>query len=69
MEFKNDCIMLEGVVCESRYSECRMFCPRSIYSYWREAWLERAAEGDRAQTEWRSANGVGLRRETKLEQP
>ena len=41
MEFKNPCIMLEGVVCESRYSECRLFCPRSIPSYWREIWLER----------------------------
>jgi hypothetical protein len=41
MEFKNPCIMLEGVVCEARYSECRLFCPRAIYSYWREIWLER----------------------------
>jgi hypothetical protein len=43
-EFKNACIMLEGVVCGSRYSECRLFCPRSIYSYWREIWLERLPE-------------------------
>jgi hypothetical protein len=48
-EFKNPCIMLEGVVCESRYSECRLFCPRAIYSYWREAWLERIPESDQAQ--------------------
>jgi hypothetical protein len=40
-EFKNPCIMLEGAVCEARYSECRLFCPRSIPSYWREIWLER----------------------------
>jgi hypothetical protein len=39
--FKNPCIILEGVACESRYSECRLFCPRAIYSYWREIWLER----------------------------
>jgi hypothetical protein len=44
MEFKNPCIMLEGVACESRYSECRLFCPRSIPSYWREIWLERIPE-------------------------
>lgn len=43
-EFKNPCIILEGVVCESRYSQCRLFCPRSIYSYWREIWLERVSE-------------------------
>jgi len=40
-EFKSPCILLEGAVCESRYSECRLFCPRAIYSYWREIWLER----------------------------
>jgi hypothetical protein len=40
-QFKNPCIILEGVACESRYSECRLFCPRAIYSYWREIWLER----------------------------
>ena len=40
-ELKHPCIMLEGVVCGSRYSECRLFCPRAIYSYWREIWLER----------------------------
>jgi hypothetical protein len=38
---KNPCIILEGVVCQAIYSECRWFCPRSIYSYWREIWLER----------------------------
>jgi hypothetical protein len=41
MEFKNPCVILEGAVCEARYSNCRMFCPRSIYAYWREIWLER----------------------------
>jgi len=40
-EMKNPCIILDSVVCQSRYSECRMFCPRSIYPYWREIWLER----------------------------
>jgi hypothetical protein len=41
LEMKTPCIVLDSVVCESRYSSCRMFCPRSIYSYWREIWLER----------------------------
>jgi hypothetical protein len=40
-EFKNPSIMLDSVICQSRYSYCRMFCPRSIYSFWREIWLER----------------------------
>ena len=43
-EMKTPCIILEGVVCQSRYSDCRLFCPRSIYPYWREIWLERITE-------------------------
>jgi hypothetical protein len=44
---KYPCIILDSVVCQSRYSGCRMFCPRAFYSYWREIWLERVdnAEG------------------------
>ncbi len=38
---KHPCIMLEGVVCTSQYSRCRLLCPRSIPPYWREIWLER----------------------------
>lgn len=38
---KQPCIMLEGVVCGSEYSQCRLMCPRAIPSYWRELWLER----------------------------
>jgi hypothetical protein len=33
-----DCIVLEGVVCQADYHR---FCPRGIYQYWRELWLER----------------------------
>jgi len=41
MRMKNDCIVLEDVVCSSDCSSDRLFCPRRIYSYWREIWLER----------------------------
>ena len=41
---KTPAVMLEGVWCQSRYSECRMFCPRGIYSWWREIWLERVPQ-------------------------
>ena len=37
-------VMLEGVYCKSRYCGQRMFCPRSIYSWWREIWLEKVPE-------------------------
>jgi hypothetical protein len=41
MKLSNDCLILEGVYCEGHYSSDRLFCPRSIYSYWREIWLKR----------------------------
>jgi len=41
IKMKNDCIILENVFCRACYSEERHFCPRAIYSYWREIWLER----------------------------
>jgi hypothetical protein len=44
IKLRNESIILEGVYCQARYSDCRMFCPRAIYSYWREIWLERVAE-------------------------
>ncbi|MCK1495217.1 hypothetical protein IVB14_33625 [Bradyrhizobium sp. 180] len=41
---KTPAVILENVWCQSRYSDCRMFCPRSIYAWCREAWLERIPE-------------------------
>jgi hypothetical protein len=37
----NDCIILDDVVCRAEYSARRLFCPRSLYPFWREIWLER----------------------------
>ncbi|MGO4684105.1 hypothetical protein [Hyphomicrobium sp. 2TAF46] len=42
LRFHNECIKLEGAVCSAKLSTGRFFCPRKIYPYWREAWLERA---------------------------
>lgn len=41
---KTPAVILEGAWCHSRYSNCRMFCPRAIYAWWREIWLERTSE-------------------------
>jgi hypothetical protein len=41
VRMKSPSILLDSVVCQARYSPCRMFCPRSTYAYWREIWLER----------------------------
>jgi hypothetical protein len=38
---KTPAVILDGVYCQSRYSDNRLFCPRSIYTWWREVWLER----------------------------
>jgi hypothetical protein len=44
IRMRNDCIVLDGVVCSGLVSRGRLFCPRSIPSYWREAWLRRVPE-------------------------
>lgn len=41
ISMKSNSVILEGAYCQSRYSEKRLFCPRSIYTFWREIWLER----------------------------
>jgi hypothetical protein len=46
IKMKNESVILEGVYCMARYSDCRMFCPRAIFSYWREIWLEKVPERD-----------------------
>ena len=45
VELKSDCYILDGVVCKSDVSEGRWLCPRAIYPWWREAWLDPAAGG------------------------
>ena len=42
MSLKTPAVILENVWCQSRYSNDRFLCPRSIYSWWREVWLERS---------------------------
>ena len=43
-QMKTPTVILEGVACKSQFSKCRMFCPRSLHSWWREEWLERVPE-------------------------
>ena len=45
LRMSNDCIILDGVACGGCLSRDRLFCSRSIYSYWREAWLKRVEDG------------------------
>jgi hypothetical protein len=41
IHISRDCVMLEGVLCSGERSVGRLFCPRQIFPYWREAWLRR----------------------------
>jgi len=41
IELSSDCVALQGATCSGEHSLGRWFCPRSIYPYWREGWLER----------------------------
>jgi hypothetical protein len=54
MRLRNDCIMLDGVTCQSRFKDKRLFCPRSIYPYWREIWLKKAEPAERTPDAGRS---------------
>jgi hypothetical protein len=38
IRMKVPCIILQDVTCAADYHRC---CPRAVYAYWREAWLER----------------------------
>ena len=48
IEISRDCIILEGVTCSGERTVGCWFCPRAIYSYWREAWLERVEDSAHA---------------------
>jgi hypothetical protein len=44
VELASDAVILDGVICGGDLSYGRWFCPRAIYPWWRECWLERAEE-------------------------
>ena len=45
LSLPSDCLILDDVTCGGCLSRNRLFCPRSLYPYWREIWLKRAHEG------------------------
>ena len=44
IDISRDCIILEGVTCSGERTVGCWFCPREIFPYWREAWLERVED-------------------------
>ena len=60
VHLKNDAVILEDVVCQARYiNNCRRFCPRRVYLYFREIWLERVAAPGRRQSPTRGG-GIAM---------
>jgi hypothetical protein len=47
-KMKTPAIILDGVYCQSLYSGKRILCPRAIFLWWREIWLERVSERELA---------------------
>lgn len=41
----NSSVILENVFCQACYSNDRLFCPRALYQFMREVWLERVPAG------------------------
>jgi hypothetical protein len=39
-EVRGNTVILEETWCKGHYSDRRMFCPRAIYPFWRETWLQ-----------------------------
>ena len=66
---KSPCIVLESVVCQARYSSCRLFCPKEMYPYWREIWLERVKRDDRNASVLDASSSVNFRKAHKVEWP
>ena len=58
---KTPAVILENVWCRAGYSNCRMFCPRSIYCWCREIWLDRIPE-DRTEKVHASAQPIPPRK-------
>lgn len=46
LRMPNPCLILDGVTCSGNISKDRLFCPRNVYPYWHEIWLERAEVRD-----------------------
>lgn len=41
VQLRSAAVKLEGVTCKGDFSVGRWFCPRALYPFWREDWLER----------------------------
>lgn len=58
IRLESDCVILKGAVCTGKHYQ---FCPRSVYPYWREVWLDlerrAGADGDKVSVAVQPAPG------------
>lgn len=50
LKMKTPAVILDGAYCQSLYSGQRILCPRAVFLWWREIWLERVSESSVAQS-------------------
>ena len=50
-KMRTPAVILDGAYCQSLYSGQRILCPRAVFLWWREIWLERVSEGSIARQE------------------
>lgn len=43
-KMRTPAVILDGAYCQSLYSGQRILCPRAVFLWWREIWLERVSE-------------------------
>ena len=48
LKLPKDCLVLDGAVCSGERTPGSWFCPRQIYAFWREAWVEPVEKPDQA---------------------
>jgi hypothetical protein len=61
MNMKTPAIILDGVYCQSIYSGKRILCPRGVFLWWREIWLERVSASAAELHEFRGSCPHGAR--------
>lgn len=50
LRMKTPAVILDGAYCQSLYSGKRILCPRAVFVWWREIWLERVSESEIVQS-------------------
>jgi hypothetical protein len=58
LKMKTPAVILDRAYCQSLYSGKRILCPRAVFVWWREIWLERVSESGIVQSGPDKDNGL-----------